>query len=672
MDARKAALAVTIVVGATLDAAPAGAARGVELRVAAPPAQLIPGASFVARAHLRRVRQGSRVTFLLSRDRRRSRSDHRLGKPVKLRRARRAAVASRRVRVPASAAGAYRLLACVTARAPKRRCAASKRVLRVAAEAPQGLPAPPSPPPSAPPAEGDGRPPRGTTTFDLPADPLSASVTPGPQSETERVDPGGGTVAITAGGVEYELEIPEGALLTPEEITLRPVASFSGLPFAAEPLAGVVVTPAQVRLLEPAVLRIRNARTVPPAAQAGFAFRPDGTELHLTPLSLDPAAIELPVIRLGGFGVAEATPAERAAVTTRLPTGFEDRLAHLLAAQVAGVRAAARTRQAAPQDEIIELLGVSYEIVSSHIDAAVTDDAQLDDAISAFTAWYAHVISLDLEVTFDLEQASAQRRLRLALINAYRAAGARCAAGAPALPNFARVVKAELTLRALGYEYDTADLATQRSRCLDMQLDVLITTSTSHSVSRTCPDESAFTVSETASGQLRIDGMQLSPDGGALIAGSAPSRVTETYSRSTPNPCFGGTASCSESATDAARPAWETGVQLGLNAGDATGAPATFRLELEGRLTSPGPCTAFGGTGVGLSTCWFHDAACKQGIGLVDWRFVGSSQYQARIVADGTLSPAAPEVHVERDGTVSSVTAEESTTGSVELEATLR
>jgi hypothetical protein len=689
MDAWKITAAPIVMLAiAAGSSAPAIAKASPQIRVSAPPATAVAGSSFIARARVIGAVRRSRVRFLLSRDGRRSRGDRALGKPVKARRGRHGAIASRRVRLPATARGTYRLVACVTTRGGKRRaaevrCAAARSAMRVT---PAAAPAPSPPAESGTPAPGAGGPAPAPvpSVFDLAADPLSAGVTLATQSEESRVGADGGIIALTGpDGVEYELDVPEGALLTPEEITLRAVASFNGLPFAAAPLGAVVAEPAGLRLLESATLRVRPARTVPAATQAGFGFRRDGSELHLRPLRLDPAIVEIPVTILGGYGVAEATDAERTGMSDRLPTRFEDRLAHVLAPHAAQLRrmrsglARPLARRAAASDptvdEAVLLLMIAFDATSELIDQAVTDDAKLDAAISSFTAWYAHVAALELTAAVQPEIDSAQQRLRIALINAYRAAGARCAAGGAKLPNLARVIQSELTLRAFGYVFDAADLAKERARCLDMALAVRLTSTAGHTAAHGCGDGTSSSASQSSSGDLRIPAIELSPGGDALIEGSAQSRVTESYSSSF-TPCVGAQTSCNESFTDAARPVWSAEVELGLNPGDPGAAAATFELTLDGLLTSPGPCTAFGASGVGLSNCWFFNAACKQALGIEHFGFShnsGSAFYRARLRTEGTLSPLASEVQIERSGTVHVENGNETTTTDIQLAATL-
>ena len=191
---------------------------------------------------------------------------------------------------PTARNGTYRVFACVRVRAPARetvtgnncRLAGSVRI----ASTPQGRVAP---------VRSDDR------------------------AVTAVVGAEGGTVEATAGdGTVLRLVVPEGALATPLQLRLVPLAGVGGLAVAgATVLGGVEIEPAGL-LLE-AVARLE---VTPPAGAAApslaASYDLGGADLHLVPVLHRPAFAVL-VTRLGGYVVLHADAPRTAAARVRLP-----------------------------------------------------------------------------------------------------------------------------------------------------------------------------------------------------------------------------------------------------------------------------------------------------------------------------------------------------------------
>ncbi len=136
----------------------------------------------------------------------------------------------------------------------------------------------------------------------------NVTVTPvldGSRSTTATVGPAGGTLATTAqDGTTFQLTIPAGALAGSEQLTLTPLVSMAH--GGVKLIAGVGLAPDGLQLLKTAELAITPARHVARSSQVGFGYEGTGSEFGLTPLAVR-SNIEIPVLSLGGFGLASAT-----------------------------------------------------------------------------------------------------------------------------------------------------------------------------------------------------------------------------------------------------------------------------------------------------------------------------------------------------------------------------
>ena len=181
---------------------------------------------------------------------------------------RRTVKAKAHLRVPVSASGRYRLLACVEKVKTR-----GKRKLSAPCRAAAGtltVPAPAAPAPvssGGPPAPGGSPAPTPTPTpqtwSDAPAtDPATPLATANPLDVTPVLYTGdravatigaaGGTLDATgADGTAYKLTIPAGALVSDADLSMTPVSSIGGLPF--DSLVGAVdLQPDGLQLLTPA------------------------------------------------------------------------------------------------------------------------------------------------------------------------------------------------------------------------------------------------------------------------------------------------------------------------------------------------------------------------------------------------------------------------------------
>ncbi len=125
------------------------------------------------------------------------------------------------------------------------------------------------------------------------------------RSTTATVGSAGGTLSTTAqDGTTFQLMIPPSALAGTEQLTMTPLVSMAR--GGVKLIAGVQLAPDGLQLLKTAELAINPAHHAARASQVGFGYQAGGSEFGLMPLAVR-SNIEVPVLSLGGFGVASAT-----------------------------------------------------------------------------------------------------------------------------------------------------------------------------------------------------------------------------------------------------------------------------------------------------------------------------------------------------------------------------
>jgi hypothetical protein len=138
---------------------------------------------------------------------------------------------------------------------------------------------------------------------------------------TTTIDESGGTITATgADGSTYTLEIPDGALLEQQDVTLTPVQSIAGLPFSGGLAAAVHIEPEALALAAAATLTIVPAAPVPLDQTIPFSYQGDGAELFLQPPVPIAGAVRIPVFHFSGYGIARGSQADIDAQARRLPT----------------------------------------------------------------------------------------------------------------------------------------------------------------------------------------------------------------------------------------------------------------------------------------------------------------------------------------------------------------
>ncbi|HEX8123791.1 MAG TPA: CARDB domain-containing protein [Solirubrobacteraceae bacterium] len=365
-----------------------------------------------------------RVGYWLSRDRRRDRADVALGgrtqKPLAGRRRGRG---RRKLTVPGTAQpGAYFLLACadptrkVKERSERNNCRASRG--RVTVSTPGGLGGPPVPGPGpAGPGGGaagggdgsgggaGGGAPAGDIAevdFPLAADPLTVSHTlETGRGVTQRVESFGGTITATAAnGTTYALELPNGALLSGQDITLTPVSAVNGSPLSGGLIGAVEIKPHGLELLKPATLTITpSGGAGPVAGQTAFLSHGAGEDFHLYPLAPEDG-LKLHLTHFSTPGVAQATDADRQVVLAHPPARHRAQYEQLMSELLRDARIAQEADENAglPADQMAAIfLGYYNDIVLPLVEQAYTDDTVASRAIAELLSWARNVDLVGLD-----------------------------------------------------------------------------------------------------------------------------------------------------------------------------------------------------------------------------------------------------------------------------------
>ncbi len=194
----------------------------------------------------------------------------------------------------------------------------------------------------------------------------------------------GGQLEVTDGaGWNYRLEIPPGAIIGFEEITLR-AALPTNLPAGSTPLAGVQIEPTGLQLLAPATLTVRRPAGPLPVGTAGLGWGWRGAETHLLPTVVSNGIARLTAPELAGYGLVAVPAGGPAGWSAHPPTDLGDQWTQgmaLLQLRRAGIAAGGA-------DVDLEYLRAYFvERIAPQLRLAAANDDQLDRALAEFIVW---------------------------------------------------------------------------------------------------------------------------------------------------------------------------------------------------------------------------------------------------------------------------------------------
>jgi len=193
-----------------------------------------------------------------------------------------------------------------------------------------------APPPGSPSLTRPSEP--GTAPFSVSARPDASRAT------TRRIPPEGGTLsAMAADGTVFTLTLPEGALMSEQDVKMTPISTIERLPLSGGLSAAVQLEPEGLLLFQPATLVIDSPIPIAAAQEMTFAWRGTGEEFFLYPPDpVGTSAISLTLSHFSGYGGGRGTSADASALAARPPVRAEDRLAHNLFGPVSAQRRARR------------------------------------------------------------------------------------------------------------------------------------------------------------------------------------------------------------------------------------------------------------------------------------------------------------------------------------------
>jgi hypothetical protein len=242
----------------------------------------------------------------------------------------------------------------------------------------------------------------GGETCDLP--PVPEQATPevdGARATTVTIGAAGGTVeAAAADGTIYRLDVPAGALVVDEAITLTPVVAIPDLPLRRGLVAAVEFGPDGLQLHRPATLTVTLPDAPDTTDLVGFGYAGAGERLHLDFVEAAGATLTLRLTHFSALGAALAAPEDLAALAAQTalsePTeGFWISKLVLL------------FEQGAPAAEYAALFRDWYDAVVSVfvVDFPPDDDEELRRALREFYEWSWRLDAIELLVGIEFDAA---------------------------------------------------------------------------------------------------------------------------------------------------------------------------------------------------------------------------------------------------------------------------
>lgn len=225
----------------------------------------------------------------------------------------------------------------------------------------------------------------GDGSFPLDPDPVAASEIELESANAvtglvDPADPASRTLVTTAAdGTTYTLDFPAEALLTPERITMTPLASATVPILSGGFRTGVRLEPEGLLLHAPATLTITSPALGPIAQQTPYVFHEDGEDFHQHPVATpEPGegadTVRFPLTHFSVAGVAGGTDADRAELAARPPVRTQ---AQAEAAIAEILREARETGDSGEIDRVIPIYEAYYVNVVEPLMIAAETDASL-------------------------------------------------------------------------------------------------------------------------------------------------------------------------------------------------------------------------------------------------------------------------------------------------------
>jgi hypothetical protein len=201
------------------------------------------------------------------------------------------------------------------------------------------------------------------------------------------IGPAGGKISTKgADGTLYTLEIPKKALINAAKISLTPLSKLSGMPFDGKTSHAVQIEPEGLYLYYDAILTITPAKPIPLAQQLFFGYQGDGRNVSLAIPDKKSKDIKLHLMHFSGYGVADGSAADTAAIEGQLGGDARSALQSLTAEAIARARESLDNGNADAGVElgktILELMDQwEKDVVQPALDAAGTSCQAGKDAM---------------------------------------------------------------------------------------------------------------------------------------------------------------------------------------------------------------------------------------------------------------------------------------------------
>ncbi|HET9276387.1 MAG TPA: Ig-like domain-containing protein [Gemmatimonadales bacterium] len=226
------------------------------------------------------------------------------------------------------------------------------------------------------------------------------------------IGPEGGVItARSSAGIAYRLDVPAGALMATETISMTPIAAIAKLPLSGGLAGGVELGPSGLRFARPATLRIQIAERPGPGLQlVGLSYEGDGRVLLPELLADSGTTAVLPISHFSGaaagFGTTNDLQELLSLVGTSPGTGWST----LFRKQVLAVGFGPPPVNLAAVQQVFSTM---LNALSLQIAATVSDDAALLRTISDFWYWFNGATGWfpDPEATFPSEIAAFDRAI---------------------------------------------------------------------------------------------------------------------------------------------------------------------------------------------------------------------------------------------------------------------
>jgi hypothetical protein len=288
-------------------------------------------------------------------------------------------------------------------------------------------------------------------------------------STTAQIGSEGGQLATTgANGTLYTLFIPPGALAYTRTVTMIPAAAVVGLPFSGDSIGAVQLEPANLWLMQSALLTITTTIEGEADEVYAYGFEGSGAEFHLqesessTTLQAAPAGVKIITLkprRLRGYGASKGNQADKANYRQRHQPANP---AHQMTEESFYHRL--------DRDELLTKWRGRYNEILQQFGAASVDPIFMDRALMMYEEWLTPINRLPW---LKEELANEIANLREALRTAVKAASAKSAERCVSEKSPARGLEMQKWLYAL-YTYalpmDTSTIEAQVTKCLTFDL----------------------------------------------------------------------------------------------------------------------------------------------------------------------------------------------------------